>query len=454
MKKITLLFAFLITSLGFSQTYDLLASLNGTNLEGTFGGTAAEYVTDPSGSDQVVRITSNPGEIWQGVNFNNFTSNFRLTSATQLTMQLDVYSTTAITIAPKAQGGVSGAPESITTASHTGSGTWETLTFTFNQSLDGKVPANGDYTDFALHINWNTGANTFGAPDGRIFYIKNLKGLSAAPVVDPAPTTAAPTPPARAAADVKSIFSDAYTPIATLNYAGVDGQPSNDNTFNTSWCPGATSLVQVAGNNTNKVTGLGCEGISFLSGRFDATSFTHFHIDIWTNTATLDKSFNMKFSNWNGGAGEANAIEFSTTNASNPALPNPNPGTWISLDIPLSAWTTGSRNDLVQFIITSNLGTVYYDNLYLHKNTTLGTSDFQIAGLKVYPNPSKDSWNVQTANVKMSSIQVYDILGKNILSVSPNDTKARINATSLKAGIYFAKINTANGSSSIKLVKE
>ncbi|MEY4938239.1 MAG: hypothetical protein RIS64_4600, partial [Bacteroidota bacterium] len=98
--------------------------------------------------------------------------------------------------------------------------------------------------------------------------------------------------------------------------------------------------------------------------------FTHFHMDIWTDTPTVDKSFNIKFSNWAGGAGEANAIEYSTTNAN--FLTNPNPGTWISLDIPLTSFLpiNGSdRSDLVQFVISSDLGTVYYDNLYLHKNT-------------------------------------------------------------------------------------
>ena len=54
----------------------------------------------------------------------------------------------------------------------------------------------------------------------------------------------------------------------------------------------------------------------------------------------------------------------------------------------------------------------------------------------------------------MSAIKVYDILGKNVLSLTPNTTDATINGSSLKAGLYFAQIKTANGVSSIKLVKE
>ena len=195
MKKITLLFALLVSSIGFSQTYDLLESFDGTGFEGTFGGTSAEYAADPSNASvQVIKITSSPtGTVWQGINV-VLSGNYKLTSDTQLTMKLDVYSTTAITIAPKAQGGVSGAPESVTSVDHSGSG-WETLTLTFDKSLDGKVPANGVYADFALHINWNTSSNNFGAADGRIFYVKNLQGLSATPPAALEPTDAPPTPP-------------------------------------------------------------------------------------------------------------------------------------------------------------------------------------------------------------------------------------------------------------------
>ncbi len=253
------------------------------------------------------------------------------------------------------------------------------------------------------------------------------------------PTMAAPTPPNRPAADVVSLFSDAYTDITI-------------DTFDTGWCPATTTTIMVAGNETNEVIGLGCEGVEFITDRFDATTFSFFHIDIWTTTATLDKSWNMKFSNWAGTGGEVNAIEFSTTNASSPALPNPNPGTWISLDIPLSSWTPGAREDLTQFIITSDLGTVYYDNLYLHRNT-LGTKDFEIAGLNVYPNPSQNSWTVKTANVNMSSIKVFDILGKNVLSLSPNTSETAIDGSSLKSGLYFAQIKTEIGINSIKLIK-
>jgi endoglucanase len=262
-------------------------------------------------------------------------------------------------------------------------------------------------------------------------------GGSCAPCVA-TPLVAAPTPPGRPTADVKSIFSDAYAPIATLNYLGVDNQPSNDDTFNTSWCPGTTSLIQVAGNNTNKITGLGCEGISFKSGRFDATDFTHVHMDIWTPTATMDKSFNIKFSNWNGGAGEANAIEYSINNSN--LLPSTNPGTWISLDIPLSSFAGANRNDLVQFVITSDLGTVYYDNLYLHKNT-LGVNDANTSKVvRIYPNPVK-AGEMITADANVKNIEVFSMTGQKVKSA---DAKS-ISSQGLAKGIYMIKTTNEKG---------
>lgn len=276
------------------------------------------------------------------------------------------------------------------------------------------------------------------------------------------PTTAAPAQPNRPSADVISIFSDYYAPIATLNYAGVDGQPSNDNTFNTSWCPGTTTLVQVQGNNTNKVTGLGCEGIAFFAGRFNATGFTRFHIDIWTPTTTQDKVFSFKFSNWNNTTGETNAYEYTATNAN--TLLSGAEGTWITIDIPLSIPTFScintppgnacpSMTDFTQFVITSNLGTVYYDNLYLHKNTVLSTNDFETLKARIYPNPAMNLLNIES-EMSIEKVTVYNILGQEVISKSPNAELVTLDVSSLQAGVYVVKTSINGNVSSTRFMKE
>lgn len=261
------------------------------------------------------------------------------------------------------------------------------------------------------------------------------------------PGTAAPTPPTRPVADVKSIFSDAYAPISEIGYTG------DDNTYNNTWCGANTTLVQVAGNNTNKITGLGCEGITFLAGRFDASTFTNLHMDIYTDTPTQDKSFNIKFSNWNGGAGEANALEYSVTNAN--LLPSVNPGTWIQLDIPLSGFLPingANRNDFVQFVITSDLGTVFYDNLYLHKNT-LATSSFVAAKIKMYPNPATTEFTIEAPeNVEL--VSVYNLLGQEVISIAPNSKAITVDVANLQVGVYIVKTSINGNVSATRFIKE
>ena len=45
------------------------------------------------------------------------------------------------------------------------------------------------------------------------------------------------------------------------------------------------------------------------------------------------------------------------------------------------------------------------------------TNDVEIAGLTSYPNPTKNSWTVKTKNIKMASIEVFDMLGKNVITI-------------------------------------
>ena len=54
----------------------------------------------------------------------------------------------------------------------------------------------------------------------------------------------------------------------------------------------------------------------------------------------------------------------------------------------------------------------------------------------------------------MTAINLFDIQGKNVLSLSPNTSKTVIDGSSLKAGLYFAQIMTVSGIQSIKLIKK
>ncbi|SHF30312.1 Por secretion system C-terminal sorting domain-containing protein [Flavobacterium fontis] len=432
------------TQLPLIQDFENASTFNFAGFEGL---ASAAVVADPvSGGTrgngfQLTNQTS--GNPWQGAEIVLTTKRVKLT--TNKTMQVDVYSTQAFNLLAKVE---VGAPASATSQAYTTPGQWQTLTFSFTTGMDNTGVANGEYQKIVFFGNWNATNTGFNPPANFAFHVDNIRAEEAAITPDPEPTTAAPTPPNRAAADVRSIFSDAYQPVAVMGYTG------DDNTYNNSWCGGITSLVSIQGNPTNKVTGLGCEGVTFLSGRFDATSFTHFHIDFWTPTATQDKSFNVKFSNWNGGAGEANAIELSMTNAN--LLTNPNPGTWYSIDVPLSSFTPingANRNDLVQFVITSDLGTVYYDNVYLHKNTVLNNAEFEATQVKVFPNPAESVLNIQAANV-IEKVTIVNIMGQTVFQSAALENTISLDVAGFQPGMYIVK-TTVNGiESSRKFLKK
>ncbi|MBC3757424.1 T9SS type A sorting domain-containing protein [Hyunsoonleella sp. SJ7] len=478
MKKITFLLMLITITFGYSQ--DLIlgfeAGESGGVNGGPFGDMPAPTVLAGTGSNtsQVLEIIGNTsGQPWQGINL-NLSENVDLTS-TQ-TMTIDVKSATPITFLVKVNGGLAGAPEAAAEVTHNGNDTWQTLSFTFNTSLDGQAAmANGVYASFVIHAYWEAGETTFfpgGAPiatPARTFYVDNIMGPANVDTcsngmmdgdetgvdcggscpnacITP-PAISAPVPPARAPGDVFSIYSDVYTDFTVDN-------------FDQGWCGGAhASEVMIAGNPTlKKNMGIVCQGIDFSSNKQDLSGFTHIHFDFWVaDTDLTGDVFNVKLVDFGGGGSEASALEVNINGGTTPALVA---GSWVSVDVDITSLmppVAGSltRSDIAQIgITTANVDNLWFDNIYLHKNTTLSNDEFTQASFKVFPNPSEDSWTVTAQNEQIESINVYDVLGKQVLRTLPSVSETRIDGSALKSGLYFAQIRTASGLSSIRLVKK
>lgn len=83
----------------------------------------------------------------------------------------------------------------------------------------------------------------------------------------------------------------------------------------------------------------------------------------------------------------------------------------------------------------------------------LGIDDFQVSELEVFPNPTADLWSLNGPRT-MNTIQVFDVLGKQVISLSPNSKNVNLDASTLRSGLYFARINTEAGTQSLRLVKQ
>jgi hypothetical protein len=351
MKKITLLFALLISSIGFSQ--DLILGFetgeSGAVNGGPFGGMAGPTVLAGTGSNttQVLEIVGNSAtEVWQGFNL-TLSETVDLTN-TQ-TMTIDVKSSTAISFLVKVNGGIAGAPEAAAAVSHNGDGNWQTLSFTFDTALDGKAAAaTGQYTGFVIHTYWADGATGFGdvTKDERTFYVDNIQGPKAStPISDPEPTDAPATPPSRDANDVISLYGEAYTAGATIS--------------NVSWDDSDFEEVTIAGNKVLKIAGANFIGMD-LDTYLDASGMTHLHMDYWIATDWIaGQVMNPKLSNHAAQDGETSAIDIT-----NPINNQEEVKNWQSKDFDL----TGDRESIKQLLITQagKSGVYYLDNVYLY----------------------------------------------------------------------------------------
>ncbi|MFM2267422.1 MAG: hypothetical protein RL757_863 [Bacteroidota bacterium] len=151
------------------------------------------------------------------------------------------------------------------------------------------------------------------------------------------PSIAAPTP-TRAAADVLSLFSNAYTDVSGTIWNPFWGQSTQ------------VSDITVAGNDTKKYDNLNYQGVQF-AGAVNASTMTNLHLDIWTPNCT---SFLVYLIN-PGPVEQAYTI-------------TPSLSGWNSIDIPLTSYNTINLSNIIQFKFVGTTGsTVYLDNIYFWK---------------------------------------------------------------------------------------
>ncbi|WP_188459022.1 T9SS type A sorting domain-containing protein [Psychroflexus planctonicus] len=440
----TILMMLAFTFVGYSQQEVVQDFESSPSVAGFEGLASAQIIADPTtGNNGNVfeLVTNTGGNPWQGAEV-NLADESVLDLTSDITISVDVYSTVAFSPMVKVESS-QGAAAAANTQDHTGSG-WETLTYNFNTGSDGTATADGIYTKVVFFPNrasddagWNT------PPIDATVLFDNIVGVKTAlgdePVGNP-PSTAAPTPPAREASSVISLFSNAYTNINVTEWSAP-------------WDSAEIEDVVIDGDDTKKITFGGFLGVDFAANAFDATDMTHFHMDYWTDETDLDgKVFNPKWSNHMDGNGETNAYDL------NNPIPSGSTGQWVSLDIPLTDFTPvngADRSAFAQFLITSNLvGDAYVDNIYLHDNTTLSSDTFNQAEFKTYPNPTSDVWNVQTTE-NIQTIEIFNTVGKLVKEVTVNGNQAEINSADLSTGIYFARIsNEFDQTKTIKLIKK
>ena len=80
---------------------------------------------------------------------------------------------------------------------------------------------------------------------------------------------------------------------------------------------------------------------------------------------------------------------------------------------------------------------------------SLSTNQNQISGLKIYPNPTKNILNITTEMNYTKTIQVYDMIGQQVINTQIEN---QLNVSNLTPGMYIARITEEGKTATTKLV--
>ena len=121
---------------------------------------------------------------------------------------------------------------------------------------------------------------------------------------------------------------------------------------------------------------------------------------------------------------------------------------------------TATSPDEIDFLVagsTTNTvsSTAKFDNYVSRARATsalLVNNDVVANNFSIYPNPANDIVNIaNNSTIEIQSVNITDINGRIVRTIA--NSIASINISDLSAGVYFLKINTAEGIGTTKLIK-
>lgn len=121
-------------------------------------------------------------------------------------------------------------------------------------------------------------------------------------------------------------------------------------------------------------------------------------------------------------------------------------------EVPATA-LTGLGGFLLRQDSNTGTPTILFDELRIADNipNLLSTRSNEIAGLQIYPNPVNNGVvNIYTPSAAEKTIQVFDILGKQVMQTITS--QEQINVSSLNSGIYILSISQEGNISRSKLI--
>jgi len=103
--------------------------------------------------------------------------------------------------------------------------------------------------------------------------------------------------------------------------------------------------------------------------------------------------------------------------------------------------------------VTTADAAVTLTDVAVASGSTIGINNYEINELSIFPNPANSQWTIHSENTDITLVEVFDLQGKLVLTLSPDSPTVEINASNLVKGVYLSKISTDSGTSTVRLVK-
>jgi hypothetical protein len=238
---------------------------------------------------------------------------------------------------------------------------------------------------------------------------------------------------------------DFETSPVTADFVGFDGGTITVEAVAAPQATGNTSanLAKLVRDGGQVWAGAGIE----LDSNLDFTTKKFITARVWTDAPVGTKIMfkTEQDTNADNNSGEKNTFTTVT-------------GDWETIVLDFTGVTNANQNKLVLIPDNGILGdgtsasTFYFDDII--QTATAGVEDNSIVNVSVYPNPSNSNWNFRTGNTVITSVEVFNLLGKRVVSQNNNSTEIAISTQGLSSGIYIARITTEQGVKSVKLIRE
>lgn len=126
-----------------------------------------------------------------------------------------------------------------------------------------------------------------------------------------------------------------------------------------------------------------------------------------------------------------------------------------TIDNPYSITGLTAETGYDVYVIAKCDGALFSDELGPVSFTTQTSSidKHVFNNFSFYPNPVQNTVNLKAGSI-IENVQVYDMLGKNSMTISPNTLSTKINTQQLQKGVYIMKVTINGTQETYRIIKK